>query len=267
MKYLKLFEDFILESNNETVVNKILVSLADDIQYLISKHEEAFQEQLKRPMSAYDKELTRLNIIWDMVKAIETYTLPTDILIFVSSSISKKGNLEIFAKIQRGDQVYTFETEVIYAGGYNIQRLHYRYITKTSIPKTSNKQVSSEYAEKIKKLSRLEKINNEIQSYESRIKANEEKLKVNRKKTDSEIWEEIKSEDDFYEWPTWEEIIKRGADKNYNYSEDIFNQEVEKSKISSFNFWKNMNIESLERQNTAYKKEIVKLNKKLEQSI
>lgn len=267
MKHLKLFEDFILESTRENVVSKILTALADDIQRLIGKHEETFEKQFERPMSAYDKELTRLNIIWDMVKAIESYTLPTDALITVSSSISAKGNLEIFAQIQRGDQAYPFSTEVIYAGGYNIQRLHYRYITKTSIPKTGNRQVSSEYADKIKKLSKLEKLNLEIQRYEERIKKNEETLQINRAKTDEQIWDEIKSKKDYYEWPTWQEIVKRGADKNYEYSEDLFNQKRIEDDKRKLKFWESMNISSVERQTVAYQKELVKLNKKLEQLI
>lgn len=264
MLHIKLFKDFILESNSENIIDKILTALTDDIQHLIGKHEEAFQKQFERPMSAYDKELTRLNIIWDMVKAIEIYTLPTDILVTVSSSTSHKGNLEIFAQIQRGDQVYPFSTEVIYAGGYNIQRLHYRYITKSGLPKTGSKAVSTVYANKIKKLSKLEKLNLEIERYEERIKKNEETLQTNRSKTDAQIWDEIKSKKDYKEWPTWQEIVKRGADKNYEYSEDLFNQkriEDDKRKLA---FWQSMNISGIERQTVAYQKELVKLKKKLE---
>jgi hypothetical protein len=267
MRRIKVFEDFILESNSENIINKILTALTDDIQHLIGKHEEAFQKQFERPMSAYDKELTRLNIIWDMVKAIEIYTLHTDVLVTVSSSISHKGNLEIFAQIQRGDQVYPFITEVIYAGGYNIQRLHYRYITKTSIPKTGSKAISTQYANEIKKLSKLEKLNLEIERYEERIKKNEETLQSNRTKTDTQIWNEIRSGKDYYEWPTWQEIVKRGADKNYEYSEELFNQKRIEDDKRNLEFWKSMNISNIERQTVAYQKEVVKLKKKLEQSI
>lgn len=267
MRYIKLFEDFILESNSENIIDKILTALTDDIQHLIGKHEEAFQKQFERPMSAYDKELTRLNIIWDMVKAIEIYTLHTDVLVTVSSSISHKGNLEIFAQIQRGDQVYPFTTEVIYAGGYNIQRLHYRYITKTNLPKTGSKAISTVYANKIKKLSKLEKLNLEIERYEERIKKNEENLQANRSKTDAQIWDEITSKKDYYKWPTWQEIVKRGADKNYEYSEDLFNQKRSEDDKGKLAFWQSMNISGIERQTVAYQKELVKLRKKLEQSI
>jgi hypothetical protein len=266
MEHIKLFEEFILESNSENIINKILTAITDDIQHLIGNHEEAFQKHYERPMTAYDKELTRLNIIWDMVKSIEIYTLPTDELITVSSSISPKGNLEIFAQIQRGDQVYPFNTEVIYAGGHNIQRLHYRYITKTSLPKTGSSSISNVYRDRLKKLSRLEKLNQDIINFENKITKNQERLNANMAKKESDIWEEIKSKPDYYEWPSWKEIVKRGADKNYN-NEDDFNQKREEDYKRRIEFWKNMNIKNIETQILSYQKEVIKLRKKLEQVI
>jgi hypothetical protein len=116
MKYIKSYNSFIFESANSNIVDEILTSLSDDIQYLIGKYEESYRKNFNREPSSYDKELIRLKIIWDMVKSIEIYTLPTDSLVTVSSTISNKGNLEISAQIQRGGEVYNFNTEVIYAG-------------------------------------------------------------------------------------------------------------------------------------------------------
>jgi hypothetical protein len=265
MKYIKLFEQFITESTSDNIVDKILTALADDIQTLIGKHEEAFEKHFERPMTDYDKELTRLNIIWDMVKAIETYTLPTDNLITISSYSSPKGNLTISAQIERDDTVYNFNTEVIYAGGYNIQRLHYRYITKTNIPKTGNTTISSQYQEKIKKLSKLEKLNKEIESYEIRIKRTEEKIEVNSKLTDEEILNVLKSGKDWYEWPTWSEIVKRGADKNYDNDENVFNQKREEHIQFKIKFWKDMNVDSQRKYLADYQRTVNKLNAKLKQ--
>jgi hypothetical protein len=265
MKYIKLFEQFITESNSDNIVDKILTALADDIQTLIGKHEEAFEKHFERPMTDYDKELTRLNIIWDMVKAIETYTLPTDNLITISSYSSPKGNLTISAQIERDGTVYNFNTEVIYAGGYNIQRLHYRYITKTNIPKTGNTTISSQYQEKIKKLSKLEKLNKEIENYEARIKATQEKIEVNSKLNDNEILNLLKSKEDWYKWPTWSEIIKRGADVNYDNDENVFNQKREEHIQFKIKFWKDMNVDSQRKYLADYQRTVNKLNAKLKQ--
>lgn len=267
MKKIKLFEEFVTESVSNNIINQVLEALEDDIFNLLLKYESAYIRTFEREMSDYDKELARLEIILDMVRAIEKYTMPTDSLITINSSTSAKGNLEIFAQIQRGSEVYSFNTEVIYAGGHNIQRLHYRYITKTNIPKTDNNRIAAEYADKIKKLSKLEKINNEILQYQARIKKAEETLQINRQKTESEIWDEIKSRKDYYEWPTWQEIVKRGSDKNFEYSEAVFNQEKAKDYTRSLEFWKTMNIKSIENQLVSIKKELLRLNKKIEQAI
>lgn len=267
MKHLKPFNDFLIESLQDRLIDKILISLEDDILVLIQKHKEAFVKHFNREMTAYDKELTRLNITFDMVKAIESYTLPTDLLITISSSTSNKGNLEIFAQIQRDETVYKFNTEVIYAGGYNIQKLHYRYITKTDLPKTGNSQVSKEYADKLKKLSRLEKLNLEIQSHETAINNALEKLEISTKKSEAEIEEEILNDADIYKWPSWEVIVKRGADKNYNYSEDFYNSKAKEAREDNIASWKRRYISSVLSNIEARKAIIVKLNKKIEQLI
>jgi hypothetical protein len=37
-------------------------------------------------------------------------------------------------KVKRDGRTYKFDTELIGAGGYNIQEYHYRYIIKTDLP-------------------------------------------------------------------------------------------------------------------------------------
>jgi hypothetical protein len=263
MKRVKLFEEFTSGASSDGIVNEILDALADDIQYLMGKHEEAFQKHYERPMTAYDKELARLNIIWDMLKAIEIYTLPTDELVTISSRISPKGNLEISAQIRRDGEVYPFNTEVIYAGGYNIQRLHYRYITKTSLPKTGRSSVSDAYEDRIKKLSKLEKLNAEISFFATKIQGLTQEVELNKAKSEKEIWQEITSAKDYYEWPDWAEIVRRGADKNYAGEED-FNSQKKQAAADSFASWKKRNIQWKEDQILAYQKSIARLRKKLE---
>jgi hypothetical protein len=240
MKYIKSFNSFVSESVKNNVVDEILTSLSDDIQYLIGKYEESFKEKFERDPSNYDREMFRLNAIWDMVKAIEIYTSPTDSLVTVSSTISNKGNLEISAQIQRGGEVYDFNTEVIYAGGYNIQKLHFRYITKTNLPKTGSDTVTKEYADKIKKLSKLEKLNNEIQVFQNRIKANQDLIAANSALSDSEILELIKKNDNNID-VTWKDIVNRGAEKNYKDQAD-FEQKLAEYIKSKIEFWKIQNI-------------------------
>jgi hypothetical protein len=266
MKHIKLFEQFIVESQQETLIDKILIALEDDILNLLIKYETNYKKQYDREMSKYDRELTRLIIIADFLGSIEKYTLPTDSLISCSSSISRKGNLEISAFVKREDTVYSLNTEVIYAGGYNIQTLHYRYITKTDLPKTGNTKVSDEYTAKIKKLTKYEKLNTELQDLVQKIEDNTAKISINVTKSEDEIWKEIKNDSKRYmygQWASWDEIIKRGADKNFDYSEELYKEKVKEDYLLKLELWKKINITWIERQNIEYQKRVNSITKKL----
>jgi len=266
-KRIPTFEGFLLESSTKGIIYDILLALEDDIQSLINKYEEVFQKTYERPMSQYDKEHARLIITFDMIKSIEVYTLPTDILVSISSSVSHKGNLEISAIINRDGQNFNLNTEVIYVGGYNIVRLHYRYITKTNLPKTNSNKLTNEYSEKIKKLSKLEKMNKEIESYRNRIKYNDEKIATNSKLSDEEIFDLLLKEDNYnYLTVTWDEIVRRGADKNYG-GENDFKSKQQESINDAIDFWKTKNIRWTIENNMALKKSLSKLETKLSQLI
>ena len=118
------------------IVNVILDELEPTIFEMVSQTEAWFEEKFKQDFTDFDREMARLNLTFDMVKAIETYTNPSDTLLSIDVDTSIKNNIEITAQIERDGVTYNFSTEAIYAGGYNIQRLHYRYITRTNIPKT-----------------------------------------------------------------------------------------------------------------------------------
>lgn len=264
MKNLKSYEQFLNESKQDNIVNVILDALEPTIVEMVATTEAWFIKTFNQEFTKYDRESARLNLIFDMVKAVETYTQPTDSLLSLNVSKSAKGNIEITAQIQRDGVAYQFSTEAIYAGGHNIQRLHYRYITKTSIPKTGASQMTKEYSDKIKKMSKAEKLNNDIKQYEARVAKAQEDLAINSKLTDDEIVQTLKDSKDWYEWPTWAEIVKRDAAKNYNNDEAYYNQEMEDGIARKINNWKNKNITWKEKSIVELSKEIVKLQKKIE---
>jgi hypothetical protein len=258
-KYLaegKLFE----EGN---IVNVILDKLEPTIFEMVSQTEAWFEEKFKQDFTDFDREMARLNLTFDMVKAIETYTNPSDTLLSIDVNTSIKNNIEITAQIERDGVTYNFSTEAIYAGGYNIQRLHYRYITRTNIPKTGSSTISKEYSEKIKRMNRIERINKDIKQYETRVAKAQAELAVNSKLTDDEIIQTLKDKKDWYEWPTWKEIVKRDAAKNYNNDEAYYNQEMEDGIASNIESWKRTNITWKEQSIDAWTKEIAKLQDKL----
>jgi len=268
---IKLFEEFVAESTGGTLVKQILENLEPTILEMVNSTEKFYKEKDVN-FTEWDREMTRLMIIYDMVRSIEAYTLPTDTLISINPSRSRKGNIEIFCKIQRASEDYFLETEAIIAGGYNIQRAHYRYITKTNLPKTGRSEVASEYLAKIKKMSKLEKLNQEVKKWEERIKRNEEHIIWASSLSDDEIYKRYKDGDNssrskYEDDPTWEEILKRGADKNYDFSKEKYEESKREYRERSIEFWKTTNIKWKQQDNLTGAREIMKLNKKIEAAV
>ena len=257
----------VLVEAKSALVDTILDKLKPDIDKMVSTIEAVYKKQ-KLTFTEFDRELTRLNVVFDMLKSIEKYTLPTDKLVKITSSVARNGSMKISSTINRDGNDYYLSTDAILAGGYNIQRLHYRYLTNTSLPKTNNNTVTSEYQDKIKKMSKAEKLNMEIKNWEERMKKNAEHIEWASKLSDDEIYQRIKdgdnaSKDKLADDPSWEEIVKRGAAKNYNNDKDYYYSEMEKYKQSSIEFWKTKNIKWKQQDNVMGEKELVKLNKKL----
>jgi hypothetical protein len=258
-KYLvegKLFE----EGN---IVNVILDKLEPTILEMVAETEAWYEAKFKQKFTDFDREMARLNLTFDMVKAVETYTSPSDTLLSIDVNTSVKGNIEITAQIKRDGVTYNLSTEAIYAGGHNIQRLHYRYITRTNIPRTGSSTISKEFSEKIKRMNRIQKINADIEHYKARVAKAQAELAVNSKLTDDEIIQVLKDKKDWYEWPTWEEILERGAAGNYNNDEAYYNQEMEDGIAGSIESWKRINIAWTEQSIAAWIKELAKLQDKL----
>ena len=80
------------------------------------------------------EKMIRLSLVIDLMKALQNYILPTDKLTGFNWYGGPKG-IEISAGIEREGTKYFFVTEAITAGGYNIQRFHYRYIVKSKMPR------------------------------------------------------------------------------------------------------------------------------------
>jgi hypothetical protein len=102
-----------------------------------------------------------------------------------------------------------------------------------------------------------------LKQYKTRVAKAQAELAVDSKLTDDEIIQTLKDKGDWYEWPTWKEIVKRGAAKNYNNDEAYYNQEMEDGLASSIESWKRTNITWKEQSIVAWTKEIAKLQDKL----
>jgi hypothetical protein len=145
----------------------------NDITIRIIENEKAYY--LKKTgkeltITPHMEEMIRLSLVIDLMKALQNYILPTDKLEGFIWNEGPKG-IEIKMNISRdGDieNIQHLQTEAITAGGYNIQRFHYRYITKTKMPRVMS-DLAKEYVEKQKRLNTLERLEKDIETHQNLI--------------------------------------------------------------------------------------------------
>jgi hypothetical protein len=253
-----IFEEF----GKNNIINVILDSIDSSIDNMV----EIVKQSLNKVGQKINTDIIKLELIMDLVKSIEKYTQPTDILVDISTSISLKGNVEIFAKIQRDGISYTLTTEAIYAGGHNIQKLHYRYITKTKLPRTENESLANLYTNKLKKLKDTEKIKNEISENKLKFLESQKQVEQNSKLSDVEILNILKIGKNWYEMISWEEIVDRGADKTWGgegIDEISYKKLITDNQTKQIEMWKRVNITIKDNDNKLLSKYITKLENKL----
>jgi len=257
-----LYEREIVQSQ---IVQDLLEKLEPTIQRMIDRAKDSYFQQYEREMTDWDIEYTRVIIIWQLLRSIEIYTLPTDTLVNISSRGSANGTIVIDATIKRDGQLYALETDVIYAGGYNIQRLHFRYITKTNLSKQKTSEAAQAYAEKVKRMSKADKLNNDLINYEKRVENSTAKAEENKKKTDAEILDILRSDKEYglFIDTTWETILKNGRGESYHHSEEEFNVNQKEYLTSQIDFWKTKNITWAEQDAREITKTVNKLKIKL----
>jgi len=157
----------------KNIKEEILLQLEkpmNDITIRIIESEKAhYLKQMGRELTItpHMEKMIRLSLVIDLMKALQNYILPTDTLEQMNWYEGAKG-IEIHARINRNEETHYFMTEAITAGGYNIQRFHYRYITKTKMPRVMG-DLAREYVEKQKQLSKVEKLEKEIETYQTHI--------------------------------------------------------------------------------------------------
>lgn len=273
MKPVKPFEQFLNESRDSSFSHAVLTALEPTIIDMVERIKEWIiadyaKKDIKYEINEWEAEIIRLGLIVDMLKSFEKYTEPTDQLEVIHPRRGNKG-IEISATIIRDGQKYDYFTEAIGAGGYNIQSFHFRYITKTNLPSAKIKgALADEYAQQLKKLTKAEKMNAEIKMLQNRIERNQKEIEAALVFTDVEILAKVNAGDNSmgkpYQWPTWAEIVKNGAAKNYNNDENAYNQRKAEAEADSISFWKRRNINWKQQDIDNAKKNLTKLEAKLQ---
>jgi len=201
-------------------IENIILKLDERADLEIERIKLSFEEEGK-VMSNFDVEYFKLMFTYKAIQAIEQYIIPSDNIINVHVSNSPKG-FKITCSLVRDEQKHFLHTDCIRAGGYNIQIGHYRYLIESSLPRIKSIFESTKIKNKIDKLSKTEKIRKEIASYEKRINDYTLTIEENKKLTQQEILNKSELYKKYY-FITWSEIVSRGADINFNNSEEEFN--------------------------------------------
>jgi hypothetical protein len=220
-------------------------------------------------LTSWDIEMYRLSLVMGLVKAVGNYLEDTDVVKNIKTS-ELGDSIVISCIIERNGTDHKFSTEAILAGGYNIQQLHYRYLVHTKLPHKHTNTAYNNLNEQYKKLTKAQKIKLEISHIEKKIERYKkaiEEAKENQLLTDSEIEALDRKSNDSWRMvdTTWETIIERGADQNFDFDKSKFEKSREEYRQTLIKHWKYRKATpaTYEISLKAEQKNIEKLNKKL----
>lgn len=240
---------------NYPVVDDIL-SVTEPFLNDLTEKARDYAKEYGIPFTERDFEYHKLNLIYDLLGALGKRIKKEDKLIKLNHS-SHAGTVTINAIIERDGEKHRFNTRMILAGGYNIQKLHYRYITDSSLPSISNSLIDP-IKEKLKKMKKEDKIKKDIKLYEGHIKRYENELEEFSKITKEEALKEWRDARKHYTWDS----LSEDAKNRYGTSENFNNEKKEHEERE----WERQLRKITDRQKSikTFNKEIEKLNKKLE---
>jgi hypothetical protein len=139
--------------------------------------------------SEFDIKMYQLGITIDLIEAFGRY-IKSDDSIKVSKFNNDKGAIVIHCDVTREGVTYPMSTELIYAGGYNIQQLHYRYISHTKLPANANNTAADNLIKEKSKLTKEQKINAEIEYLNNWVNRDIENINKEKVKTIDDIAKE-----------------------------------------------------------------------------
>jgi hypothetical protein len=220
------YSEFLFENKGQSFKDKVLTALEPTILQICERMKQtmirAYAEKgIDYKWTQFDDQMTKISVIVDMLKSFQKYTQPSDQLVTLIPREGSKG-IEITAQIERDGQVYDYYTHAVYAGGYNIQREHLRYLTKTKLPRV-NSDLASEYINKMKGLKKAERLQMDIRDLEKHVKYYEDRIAEKGHLTDEQWAERLKAEGHWaWDRPEWKDMPKK---HNFNNDEDFYNTE------------------------------------------
>ena len=145
------------------IINKIKPQIISAFLHYIEMV-ELFEKTII-PNTKRNRELFEASVTFKLIRSLEIYTQPTDKIV-TFSVLNDRGSFEIQLILIRDGKEYFLNTETIIADGC-INVAHYRYITKSNLPKTGNK---TETLRLEKEFKAIKSKNNKIDRTEDDIK-------------------------------------------------------------------------------------------------
>lgn len=173
-----------------------------------------------------DETWVRLCVQHKLIQSVSKYIKQNDVITSVEPFV-RNGNITARIVLKRG----YINTEVILCGGYNIQRLHTRYIIDTNLPiKDENKAMVKELAKRKSNFGKLERLKNQVKVYEKQIENLTISIDKRKSMTKDEI---IDAHDfaDFYRKPYIEYDEEHIKSIERNYGKDLSTEELWKEHI------------------------------------
>ena len=247
----------------EQILLQLEKPINDLTAQIIESEKQAYLKKVGKELNItpWMEEMIRLSLVIDLMKALQNYILPTDKLITMNWYGGAKG-IEISADIERDGANHHFLTEAITAGGYNIQRFHYRYIVKSKMPRV-NGGLATEYQNQYKKLSKIEKLEKEIENFQNRITEYQTRIDYLTPMSKEELVVEL-GKHHMYAWRVnttkWEDVDKEWYEGTQEEWEADNQKLIENGIKDMLNWdvtWKKKYIKD-------YQKKILKLQAKIE---
>ena len=174
---------------NNTVLNSVLEQTVDFRSDVLNKQIAWTEKMSERKCTKRDIEYMEICMIHDLAKSIGKYVVDTDVLIGEWSVSMDCGKMTISASIERDGDVYPFSTDVIFAGGYNIQCYHIRYIVKGGLSRIGTMADAKAINEVIKKMKKEDCIMEDIAFHQRFIAKSESYIIGNDDLSDEQLFD------------------------------------------------------------------------------
>ena len=194
------------------ILTNMKPQIAKGIEMCVAQEEAMMKDRNPNfVVTEFGRECIEMGLLFDLYKSVIGYTKESDEVKNFESGFSLKGNFELSGTIVRDGEEHSFICEAIIADGM-INRKHFRYITKTSLPK-GNMEEANKIKDIIKKNNKIESIEsylNQLIRYKSdSMKKYEDGMKLSRE----DHKQILIDKDDWLFGDNWEDLDSEGFAK------------------------------------------------------